>query len=109
MLERIRVDHFEEDPFVARQPLTEDTIAFAVVHGSISLDPRLAAIDERLGASTRVGSWDFDSISSVEPLFSYTSRLFFTAGVCGLVPARTRDRQWRDRWRNRAWRIGFSL
>lgn len=33
MLEGIRVNHFEEDSFVSRQPLTEDMITFAVVHG----------------------------------------------------------------------------
>ena len=32
VLERIRVDHFEQDPFVARQPLVEDAIPFAVEH-----------------------------------------------------------------------------
>jgi hypothetical protein len=30
VFERIRVDHFEEDPFVARQPLVEDAISLAV-------------------------------------------------------------------------------
>ena len=39
MLERIRVDHFEEDPFVARQPLAEDAIPLAVVHGFTFPDP----------------------------------------------------------------------
>ena len=39
MLERIRVDHFEEDPFVARQPLAEDAIPLGVVHGFTFPDP----------------------------------------------------------------------
>jgi hypothetical protein len=30
VLERIRVNHFEEDPFVAGQPLVEDAIPLAV-------------------------------------------------------------------------------
>ena len=33
MLERVRVNHFEEDPFVAREPLVEDAIPFGFVHG----------------------------------------------------------------------------
>jgi hypothetical protein len=33
VFERIGVDHFEQDPFVARQPLAEDAIPFAVEHG----------------------------------------------------------------------------
>ena len=32
MLERIGVDHLEEDPFVVRQPLVEDAFPIAVVH-----------------------------------------------------------------------------
>src|SRR5262245_53382934 len=39
MLERIRVDHFEQDPFVARQPVTEDAIPFAFEHRPTFLDP----------------------------------------------------------------------
>ena len=39
MLERIRVDHLEEDPFVARQPLAEDALPLAVVHRFTFLDP----------------------------------------------------------------------
>jgi hypothetical protein len=32
VLEGIRVDHFEQDPFVARQPVAEDALPLAVVH-----------------------------------------------------------------------------
>lgn len=32
VLERIGVDHFEQDPFVARQPLAEDAFPLAVEH-----------------------------------------------------------------------------
>ena len=39
MLERIRVDHFEQDPFVARQPVAEDAIPLAVEHSPTFLDP----------------------------------------------------------------------
>ena len=55
MLERIRVDHFEEDPFVACQPLAEDSLPLALVHGATFLDPRRWI---RLGASPRVEPWD---------------------------------------------------
>jgi hypothetical protein len=72
MLERICVDHFEEDHFVARQPLAEDSIPFAVVHGFTFLDLRRVATDYRLRASTHVGSCHFDSVSSAARVFSYT-------------------------------------
>jgi hypothetical protein len=39
MLERIRVDHFEEDPFVACQPVAEDAIPLGVVHAFTLPDP----------------------------------------------------------------------
>jgi hypothetical protein len=39
MLERVRVNHFEKDPFVARQPLVKDPIALTVVHTRTFLDP----------------------------------------------------------------------
>ena len=39
MLERIGVDHFEQDPFVARQPVAEDAVPFAVEHSPTVLDP----------------------------------------------------------------------
>ena len=39
MFECIRVDHLEEDPLVARQPLAEDALPLAVAHGPISLAP----------------------------------------------------------------------
>jgi hypothetical protein len=44
MLERIRVDHFEEDPFVARQPLAEDAISIAGVHGFTFFDPARSCV-----------------------------------------------------------------
>ncbi len=39
MFECIRVDHFEEDPFVARQPFAEDALPLGVAHGFTFSDP----------------------------------------------------------------------
>ncbi|MNC95238.1 hypothetical protein D3C83_123090 [compost metagenome] len=66
------MDHFEQDPFVARQPLAEDAITFAVVHGFTFPGARPVATDGRLGASARGSSWDFAGISGAGQVFSYT-------------------------------------
>ena len=39
VLERIRVDHLEQDPSVPRQPVAEDAIPIAVAH-SLTLPSR---------------------------------------------------------------------